>query len=158
SQHMLSQSAVYGLAVTLEGLAPVARTPVAALRAAAEQWRALALVQLDMSAGRELWSVYGMLRGWLLVRLGAEEQQAAHLAAGDFLVELNDKDREGELGVSWVVCLLEARAQYLAAGALDKARGVTERINDFCLRQGLYAEVERLNQELLQLEEHPDTL
>jgi tetratricopeptide (TPR) repeat protein len=99
-----------------------------------------------------------MLRGWLLARLSAEEQRAAHVAAGDFLVELNRQDREGELGVSWVVCLLEARAQYLAVGALDKARAVTGSISGFYLRQGLYAELERLNQELLQLEEHPATL
>jgi hypothetical protein len=154
AQRMLSQAAVYGLAVTTEGLAVVSGAAVAAVRAAAEQCRTFALMQLDTSAGRELWAVYGMLRGWLLARLNAEGQRAAHVAAGDFLVELNDKDRERELGVSSVVCLLEARAQYLAAHALDKARTVTGRISNFYFRQGLYAEVERLNQELLQLEEH----
>jgi CHAT domain/AAA ATPase domain len=154
TQRMLSQAAVYGLPVTLEGLAAVAGTPVAAVREAAEQWRALALVHGDASGGRDLWSVYGMLRGWLLARLSAEERRAAHVAAGDFLVELNRQDREGELGVSWVVCLLEARAQYLAAGVLEKARAVTGTINGFYVRQGLGAEIERLNQELLQLEAH----
>jgi tetratricopeptide (TPR) repeat protein len=158
AQRMLSQAAVYGLAVTLEGLAAVAGTPVAALREAAEQWRALALVHVDPGGGRELWSVYGMLRGWLLARLDGDGQRAAHVAAGDFLVEQNQQDREGELGVSWVVCLLEARAQYLAAGALDQARAVTGQISGFYVRQGLYAEIERLNQDLLELEEHPDAL
>jgi hypothetical protein len=135
AQRTLSQAAVYGLAVTLEGLAAVAGTPVAALREAAELWRALALVHVDASGGRDLWSVYGMLRGWLLARLDGEGQQAAHVAAGDFLVELNRQDREGELGVSWVVCLLEARAQYLAAGALEPARAVTGTISGFYVRQ-----------------------
>jgi hypothetical protein len=70
-------------------------------------------------------------------RLSAKERRAAHLAAGDFLVELDHADREGELGVSWVVCLLEARAQYLAVGALDKARAATGRISGYYARQGL---------------------
>ena len=60
--------------------------------------------------------------------------------------------------MSWVTCLLEARAQYLAAGALDQARAVTGRISGFYARQGLYAELERLHQELFRLEAHPDTL
>jgi tetratricopeptide (TPR) repeat protein len=96
--------------------------------------------------------------GWLQARLAGEERRAAHVAAGDFLVELDRQDREGELGVTWVVCLLEARAQYLAAGVLEKASAVTGRIGGFYARQGLYAELERLNQELLRLEAHPNTL
>jgi tetratricopeptide (TPR) repeat protein len=60
--------------------------------------------------------------------------------------------------VSWVACLLEARAQYLAAGNLEQARAATGRFSGFYLRQGLYAELEQLHQELLQLKEHPRTL
>src|SRR4029077_19545610 len=56
AQRMLSQAAVYGLAVTLEGLAAVAGTPVAAMRETAELWHALALVHVDASGGRDLWS------------------------------------------------------------------------------------------------------
>ena len=80
---MLSQVAVYGLPVTLEGLATVAGTPETAVRQAAEQWRAAALVHMDRSGGRDLWSVYGMLRSWLLApeRLALPAQQAARVAA-----------------------------------------------------------------------------
>lgn len=136
---------------TEEAAAPVVREAVA-------QWRALALALAhgDASGGQDLWSVYGMLRHWLLApgRLSAEERRTSHLAAGEFLVELDRQDREGELGVSWVACLLEARAQYLAAGALDQARAATKRISGSYARQGLYAELERLHNELLQLEVH----
>ena len=158
---MLSRAAVYGIPVTLEGLAAVAGGPGAAVREAAEQWRIFALAHRDVGHGyHDLWSVYGMLRGWLLApeRLNAEERRAAHVAAGDFLVELNRQDREGELGVNWVACLLEARAQYLAAGVLDKAREVTGQTSGFFIHQGLYAELRRLHEELLGLEVHLERL
>ena len=131
AQRMLSQAMVFGLAVTVDGLAAVAGVAAPAVREAAAQWRASALAHMNTGSGRDLWSVYGMLRGWLLApeRLSAEDRRAAHLAAGGFLVELNRQDREGELGVSWVVCLLPARAQYLAAGTLDQARAVTGQIS-----------------------------
>ena len=82
AQRMLSQAAVYGLAVTLEGLAAVAGRPVEAVREAAELWRVLALVQVDASGGRDLWSVYGMCRGLALARLG--KSGGRNVAAGDF--------------------------------------------------------------------------
>jgi tetratricopeptide (TPR) repeat protein len=56
-----------------------------------------------------------------------------------------------------VTCLLEARAQYLAAGVLDKAREVTGRISGFYVRQGLYAELEALHTELLERQERAAT-
>ena len=62
-QRMLSRAATYGLAVTLEGLAAVAGTPVASMQGAAERWRAFALVQMDAGGARELWSVYGCAAG-----------------------------------------------------------------------------------------------
>lgn len=162
AQRMLSRATVYGLPVTLEGLAAVAGVEVAAVRAAAAQWRDAALVHVDGSGGGggELWSVCGMLRSWLLApeRLAAAERQQAQLAAGDFLVALDRQDREGELCVSWVACLLDARAQYLAADALDQARAVTGRLSGFYVRRGRYEELARLNEELLRREEHPGTL
>jgi tetratricopeptide (TPR) repeat protein len=163
TQRMLSQAAVFGLAVPVEGLAAVAGASapeMSAVREAAAQWRSLALAHMDASGGRDLWSVYGMLRSWLLSpeRLPAEACQAAHRAAGDYLVRLNKEDREGELGVNWVACLLEARAQYLAAGALELAREVTGQISGSYVRQGLYVELERLNAELLEVQAHSETL
>ena len=52
-------------------------------------------------------------------------------------------------------CLIEARAQYLAAEAYEEARSVTYRISGFLIRQGLHADLVRLNQQLLDYEEHP---
>ncbi len=100
-------------------------------------------------------------------RLSADERRAAHRAAGDFLVELEAQDREGELeaqgreaelSLSRVECLLEARAQYLAAEVHARAREVTDRISAFYLGQGLYGELERLNREIAEHEEHPRPL
>jgi esterase/lipase superfamily enzyme len=160
SQGMLSRTAVYGVPVTIDGVAAAAGAPIESVREAAAQWRSLALVHSDGSSGRELWSVYGLLRHWLLrpERLSVKERGAAHLAAGDFLTELERQDCEGELGLSWIACLLEARAQYLAAGAIDRARVATNQISGVYALQGLYAELEHLHQELLSFEEHPDTL
>jgi tetratricopeptide (TPR) repeat protein len=160
ARRMLSRAAVFGLAVTVDGLAAVAGMAVTVVQAAAAQWHTLALAHLDAAGERNLWSIYGVLRNWLLApeRLPVAERLSAHLAAGDFLVDLDRQDRESELGVNWVDCLLEAGAQYLAAGALEKARAVTGRISGFYERQGLYGELERLNQKLLRLEVHPETL
>ena len=98
-----------------------------------------------------------VLRGWLLEpeRLSAEERKAAHKAGGDFLRDLEEQDREEELGLLWIDCLLEARAQFLAAGSNDEARAVTYRLNNFFVRQGLYEELVELNSDLLTYEEHP---
>ena len=50
-----------------------------AAREAAERWREAALAHKDASRTRDLWSVYGMLRAWLLApeRLSAEARQTA---------------------------------------------------------------------------------
>ena len=94
---MLTRAAVYGLPVTLEGLAAVAGASEAVVRQAAEQWRAAALVHVDRSRGRDLWLVYGMLRSWLLApeRLEREALRVAQQAAGDFL------GGAGEKGPPW---------------------------------------------------------
>ena len=55
-------------------------------------------------------------------------------------------------------CLLEACTQYLAAGNYEQARLVTTRISNFLMRRGIYGEVERLNQDLLTYQEHPDPM
>jgi tetratricopeptide (TPR) repeat protein len=160
SQKMLSRAAVYQVPVSLAGISAAAGIPDVAARTEVERWRRLALVHADDSTGRDLWSVYGLLRSWLLgpERLAVEERRAAHRAAGDFLMTLNQQDREAELGLGWVACLVEARAQYLAAGDYGSARSATDRISAVYNRQGLYGEVERLNDELLQYERHDDSL
>ena len=108
----------------------------------------------DKASG-ELWVIYGLLRGWLLSKLGEDERRVAHKAAGDFLSGIEGQDREDELGLSWVDCLMGARAQYLQAGDFEHARGATDLITWPFFGQGAYEEVRRLNAELLRYEKHP---
>ena len=125
SQRALSRAAVYGVSVNLEALAAVTGEATDKLRQLTREWQAYALAYPEYTpeAG-ELWTVYGLLRGWLLApeRLSLDERRATHRAAGDFLRDFEQQNREGELGLSWVDCLIEARAQYLAAAAYEEAR------------------------------------
>ena len=59
SQRMLSRAAVYGVAVTLEGLAAAAGAELEAARVAAAGWRSAALIHSDAGRSPELWTVYG---------------------------------------------------------------------------------------------------
>jgi tetratricopeptide (TPR) repeat protein len=157
SQRALSRAAVYGVPINFAGLEAVTGLSADALRGFARQWQDYSLAHPEQErADGGLWTVYGLLRGWLLApeRMNPEERRAAHLAAGDFLRDLEGQDREGELGLSWGDCLLEARGQYLAAEENEQARTVTGRISGFLARRGLYGEVVRLNQDLLCHEEH----
>jgi tetratricopeptide (TPR) repeat protein len=170
------------VAVNLAALAAVAGEPEDRLREFARQWHERALAHpvrcaqqacpaaqgaqdgaqegaqegAQDGAAPELWAVCGHLRPWLLApeRISPDERRAAHRAAGDFLRDLEARDGEGELGLSWLGCLLEARAQYLAAGGFEPALAVTDRISVALLRRGEYGAVERLNSDLLGHAEH----
>ena len=71
---------------------------------------------------------------------------------------MDRQDRESELGLSWVDCLMEARSQYLQAKELELARGVTDRLSGFLVRSGFYDGVRQLNAELLNYESHPSPM
>ena len=160
AQAALCRAAVYGVAVPLAGLAATTGASEERLRALAAEWqrRALACPERERGSG-ELWLAYPVLRGWLLdpARLDAAARVAAHRAAGDYLRAIEQHDRAGELGLDWTDCLLEARAQYLAAGALDSAHAVTARICGGYSMRGLYAEQERLARDMLGYGEHATT-
>jgi hypothetical protein len=159
SQRALSRAAVYSVAVSVEGLAAVTGVGIDEVRRLLREWQNYALAYPDTERGADdLWSVYGLLRNWLLSRMNDDERRAAHHAAGDFLREMVDKKRAGELGLSRVECLTEARAQYLDAGEFVQARESTNRISGFLVRQGLYKDLERINREMLDYEEHPDPM
>jgi len=159
SQKALSRTAVYGVAVNFEGLEAVTGESAQTLRGFAREWQDRAFAHPETErAISELWAVYGLLRGWLLARLGPEDLKAAHEKAGDFLSNLVQQNREGELGLSRVDCLLEARSQYLQAEDYEKAREVTDRVSGFFTRSGLYDGVKQLNAELLRYEEHPSPM
>ena len=159
AQQMLRRVAVLGLAVPLDGLAAVGGVTQTEARLAAETARQAALLHCVLGEG-PLWSVYGTLRSWLLApeRVPEDERLAAHLAAGDYLEEIDIQDREGELGVNFIACRHERRAQYLAAGDWTKARKATSQLSKFFSRRGFYEAVASLNHEMLSYEEHSEPL
>lgn len=154
----LSRAAVFRVPINMAGLVAVTNEPIERLRDFTQEWQnyALAYTERERSTG-ELWTVYGLLRTWLLApeRLSLTERQSTHRAAGNFLQELETQDREQELGLFWADCLLEARAQYLEAREYEQARVLTDKISQFCERRGLYNELARINHELLDYAEHP---
>jgi tetratricopeptide (TPR) repeat protein len=156
SQKALCRVAVYTIPVNLAGMKALTGEPEEKLRSFTREWQDFALAYPE----HELWTVYGLLRNWLLApeRLSHDDRKAAHKAAGDFLSEMVDKDRTSELGMHPLSVHLEARAQYMFAGDYENAAEITERISDFYRRQGLYREIQRLNEELLQYYEHPRIL
>jgi len=159
SRVALSRAAVYGVAVNLEGLAAVTGEPVESLRGFVREWQnhAFAYPDAERAAG-ELWAVYGLLRSWLLSQLSSEDRKAAHKSAGYFLTKLDKQEREEEMDLDWVDCLLEARSQYLQARDYEQTRKVTDRISVFFMRIGLYDGVKKLNEELLRYEKHPSSM
>ena len=159
SQKALCRSAVYSVPVTREGLKAVAGVPLDRVSVFARSWQDRAFAYQETGKSEEpLWIVYGLLRGWLLAKLFPQERTDAHKAAGDFLVEMDRQDRENELGLSWVDCLMEARSLFLQAEALDSARDVTSRLSGFFTRSGFYDNVRLLNFELLEYEVHPSPM
>ena len=159
SQKALCHSAVHGVPVTLEGLAAVAGEPLKDISAFARSWQDRAFAYQETGKSKEsLWIVYGLLRGWLLEKLSPKEQKDAHKVAGDFLIEMDRQNRLGELGLSWMECLMEARSQYLQAEELDLARGMTNRLSIILLRSGFYDGIRQLNAELLNYESHPSIM
>jgi tetratricopeptide (TPR) repeat protein len=158
----LSRAAVYGVAVNLDGLRAVSGEEIDRLVGMTREWREYALAYAEVPRGlvSELWTVYGVLRGWLLAeeRINIQDRNEAHRAAGDFLVQVESDDREMELGLSTLECLQEARNQYLAADDYPQARKVTDRISSTLILRGLFREVIRLNTELLDREKHPESM
>jgi len=157
ARRALSRAAVVGVPVPLDGLAAVSGVQGDEMVAITREWQdyALAYREGDENEG-ERWTVYGVLRGWLLAptRLPEDERRSAHRAAGEYL-EGVVAGRRRDFGLSWGEIMLEARAQYRAAAAHDRARGVTDRLCIEMLKWGLYEDIVRLNQELLADEAHP---
>src|SRR5262249_5327887 len=124
-QKALSRAAVYAVPMNLEGLAAVAGSTIARTKEFTAAWRDYGLAYPDRERQpSELWSIYGLLRGWLLApeRIIDEERRSAHRAAGDFLRDLESANHEKEIGLSWVDCLLESRSHYLDAEECEAAR------------------------------------
>ncbi len=161
SQKALSRVAVYTIPVNLAGMRAVTGEPEEKVHSFTREWQDFAFAYPEHEwVASELWTVYGLLRNWLLApeRLSPDDRKAAHKAAGDFLNEMVENDRTSELGMHPLYVHLEARAQYMSAGDYENAAKITERISGFYRRRGLYSEIQRLNEELLQYYEHPGIL
>lgn len=172
SQKALSKAAVYGVPITLVGLAGVtgksigsrvgAEHAIKRIRGFVREWKNCALAHPEPGRGSdELWTIYSLLRGWLLApeRLHPDERQAANKSAGHFLWLLGSYGRANELGLSVVDCLRESQFQYLAARECELARMVTKHLTDNYLSPlALYDEIVMLNEKLLQCEEHPEPM
>jgi tetratricopeptide (TPR) repeat protein len=159
SRRMLSRACVYPGPMTLEALAAVTGASQNDVRRELGGWQKAALAYAEPEAAG-LWSIYGTLRGWLCAgeRLPPEERSAAHRAAADYLLAMQEQHREKELLLTRGSCLSLAYSQYVSAGAMAEARDAVDKLSELLIRQGEYAKVQRLNDEHLELEEHPDTM
>jgi len=151
SSHALSQAAVFGIAISPEGLAAVSGAAEEQAAANADAWQDLSLAY----AAGNLWAVPSAIRASLQAALSSEEQGAAQKAAGDFLRDMAEAGRSAELGLARLDVLLEARGHYLAAKDKDNAFAVTARISGYLQRRGYCYELIRLNQEILDLDQQP---
>jgi tetratricopeptide (TPR) repeat protein len=157
SKRILCRAAVHPGPILLDGLAAVASASSREVQDELSAWRRSALIYPESESADPPWSVYGILRGWLtaLPRLAIEDRRAAHRAAADYLIQVPEQQHP-KLQLTRLGCLAQARAHYLAGGADAEARTTTDRICECFSRQGEYAEIERLNAELLDYELHPN--
>jgi hypothetical protein len=84
SQKALSRVAVYTILVNLAGMKAVTGEPEEKLRSFTREWQDFALAYPEHEyVASELWTVYGLLRNWLLApeRFSPDDRKAAHKAA-----------------------------------------------------------------------------
>jgi tetratricopeptide (TPR) repeat protein len=157
SRRILSRAAVYRGPMTSELFEVATGESRPDLSSTMETLQRSALIRSEYRSPNAGWSIYGTLRGWLIApeRLSVDDRRTAHRALADYLIKVIAQQRQGELEMSHVTCQEEARVHYLLAGANEEAHEVTERLSEVLLRFGEYAEIERLNTELLEIEEHP---
>jgi tetratricopeptide (TPR) repeat protein len=156
SQKALCRAAVYGVPVTLQGLLAVAGKPFDQVKVYAQNWQKRTFAYQD--SDNSLWSVYVLLRPWLQEKLSSEERKNANRLAGKFLVDMEELNQWGELGLTSMDCVMEARSHFLRAEEIELARGLTMRLSDSLMLSGFYEDVRQLNAELLDYEAHPSSM
>jgi tetratricopeptide (TPR) repeat protein len=150
SRKALCNASVYAVPINLAGLEAVTGIRQEYIMSLSEEWTKRSLAFRTING---LLVVRGDLRIWLKERLGPEELKKAHEAAGDFLQDSSQIC--DDLGLTRLDLALEARAQYLIAYELEKSIAITNRISSILMGRGLYSEVRKLNQELLEHANHP---
>lgn len=161
SRDALSRAAVYTIPMTAEGYAAAAGVEESDVQNWIREWQRRTFIAPveRMDSALDRWTVPMMLRSWLLRQLRDDEQKTAHRAAGVWLGDVYDADRESEhLGAHVVAVDLEARSRFLDAEAFQSARQITDRLSDFFMTRGLYGEVIQLNEEMNSHEMHPGSL
>lgn len=151
SRQALSRAAAFNVPVNLSGMEAVTGMSFGVLESMALEWSGKGLAFWRDG----LLAINSDLRLWLLGQISTEERAKAHRDAGDFLRDLSSQKRSGEIGISRLEGMLQARSQYLAAGHADRAIDATSRISGFLTRIGLFGDVKRLNQKILDSFGHP---
>jgi len=154
SRSALCMAAVFGIAVNPAALAAVSGIQVEEVTEFVCDWMQLKLVY---QAG-ELWAVPSYIRDKLLAFLKPEERRSAQKAAGEFLRVLAEEGKAAEIGLSRLDLMLEARGHFIASDDLLAARVVSSRISSYLERRGYHSQLIWLNQELLNLERHAETM
>ena len=90
SQKALSQVAVFAVPVILEGFSAVSGVPQESISAQAREWADRAFAYRNPE--RPTWTVYGLLRPWLLSKLSDRRAKASPQSGGRF----SDEDGEGK--------------------------------------------------------------
>lgn len=161
SRHALSRAAVYTIPMTVEGYAAAAGVEESTMETYVRQWqdRAFVYPESNEETDVERWSVYRLLRVWLLDQIDEEKRRAAHAAAGEWLDGLREADRQEEhLGAHFLDVDAEARSRFLDAENHERAREITGRISGVLDRHAFYDEVARLNEEMLGRDQHPSSM
>lgn len=154
SRSSLGMAAAFGIAINLAALTAVSGRQEKEVIEFVGDWKQHNLIY---QAGG-LWAVPSYIRDKLLAVLKTEEIRAAQKAAGDFMRALAEEGKAAELGLSRLDLMLEARGHYIAADDLKAARVVSGRISSYLERRGYNSQLIRLNQELLKLEKHAETM
>ena len=143
----LCRASVCHISLSSAGIAAVCALAAEQAESYARSWQSLSLAHISDG----LLMMPSSIRPYLLAMLPQEEIESAHRAAASFLEGLAEAGRSLEMGLSRLDVLLEARGHYMAAGAWESATATTGRISSYLRRRGHYAEIIRLNRELLDL-------
>ncbi len=161
SRTALCRAAVYTIPMTIEGYAAAAGADETDVREWIDEWQRRTFVTpVDGDdAAPDRWTVPTLLRTWLLQQVSEDKRTEAHQAAGEWLVEVYDADREeSHLGLHFLEVDLEARSRFLQSGEFERAQAITDRVSDLFVGRALYDDVIRLNKEMIEYKTHPRPL
>lgn len=157
SRKALCKVAVFRMPIELEGLIAVTNEPQDTVKGFFNEWQDRALAYSETKGKRELYTIYGLLRNWLLAQLTPEERKAAHKAAGDFLSRQKGKK---DLGLLRTDYLHEAVMQYIQADNKKLSSEMTKKLSRYLSQLGFddekfQSEKFQLHEEVYQIYKNP---